>query len=200
MLSVFRTFVAVLACALVAVALNALPTLADTPLGHSGTVGAHSLHDTASSPGVTCNYGYKVAQDAGKLVKLVVAPPRVHAAAGNSAQEVGWRFTVQRRVQGIGGATPWVHRYTSPEMTAVTDDAHNAAFTSASVPVIPGAFLAGGVYQYRVLVSTTWHGSKGGIMGKATNREDFYVGVLNTGGTLMQNEHCDAWRHAAAFT
>ena len=99
------------------------------------------MSDSASSPGTTCLYKYHSGSDAGDLVKMVVKPPNVRAVAGKSSQTVGWRFTVQRRVQGIGGATPWVQRFTSPEMKAVTDDSRNASFTSASVPVKTGPFF-----------------------------------------------------------
>src|SRR4051794_26240616 len=151
-----RTTLVAVVFAVAALACAVLPTLADTPLGHTGKVGAHSLNDSTSSPGATCNYVYKSGNDAGKLKQIIVMPPNVRAIAGKSAQTVGWLFSVERRTQGIGGASNWVERYTSPEMTAVTNDAHDAAFTSASVPVQPGRFEAGGIFQYRVIVTTVW--------------------------------------------
>ena len=196
----FRASVLALACAAGVLTAGAIPALADTPLGHSGTVGAHSLNDSSSSPGTTCLYKYHSGNDAGNLVKMVVKPPNVRAVAGKSSQTVGWRFTVQRRVQGIGGATQWVQRFTSPEMTAVTDDSHNATFSSASVPVKTGPFLAGGNYQYRVMVTTIWHRGDGSVQGKAKNRVDFYAGELDTGGSNIQDEHCTDWLHAIHFS
>ena len=196
----FRASVLALACTAGVLAATAVPALADTPLGHSGKVGAHSLSDSASSPGTSCQYKYHSGNNSGDLVKIVVKPPNVRAVAGNNSQTVGWRFTVQRRVQGEGGATQWVQRFTSPEMTAVTDDSHNASFNSASVPVRTGPFLAGGVYQYRVIVTTIWHRGDGSTQGKAKNRVDFYAGDLDTGGSNIQDEHCTGWLHADQFS
>src|SRR5829696_4560402 len=143
--------------------IGAQPVLADTERGHTGTVGQHSLQDTTGSPGATCKYATIVADNDLKLRRIVVRPPLMRAVEGRSAQTVGWKFTVQLRVQGIGGATDWVIRYTSPEMTAVTDDAHNALFSDAAVRVRPGRRTAGGMKQYRVVVTMLWHRADGSV-------------------------------------
>ncbi len=177
----------------VAVLVGAQPVSADTEIGHVGVVGAHSLRDTSASPGATCNYIYKSQHPAGKLVEIVVRPPRMRAVDGRATQTVGWKFTVQRRVAYIGGASDWVARYTSPEMTAVTDPDHDAAFSSASVSVSVGYYAVGGIYQYRVLVAMLWHEPGGAIEGKARHRVDYYRMVLETGQTTTRAKNCEAW-------
>jgi hypothetical protein len=170
------------------------PVLADTERGHAGTVGKHSLQDELGSPGATCRYTTVSLYDNDlKLRRIVVRPPLMRAVEGKSAQTVGWTFTVQRRVQGIGGATEWVNRYTSSEATAVTDDAHDASFTKASVPVRPGGNLAGGVYQYRVLVTMLWHRADGSLQGTARHRVDYYTRRSDIGLTDVRVGKCDAF-------
>ena len=176
-----------------ALLIGAQPVFAETELSHTGTWGTHDLTDSTSYPGATCSYLYKSASTDGKLIKIVVRPPHMQAVAGKNAQTVGWKFSVQRRVQGIGGATDWVRRYLSPEMTAVTDDAHYAAFDSASVPVITGPAGAGGMYQYRVVVGMIWHRQDGSIQGRVRSRIDSYRNVLDTGPARVTSNYCDAW-------
>ena len=169
------------------------PALADTERGHTGTVGQHSLQDYFGSPGATCRYGTVPDDNDLKLRRIVVRPPLMRAVKGKTAQTVGWRFTVQRRVQGIGGATDWVNRYTSPEMTAITDDTHDAALSKASIRVRPGGRTAGGVYQYRVLVTMLWHRADGSVQGKARHRVDNYALASDIGLTDVRSGNCDAF-------
>lgn len=186
----------VVATVLLALIAGAQPVLADTPLSQTGTVGVHSLRDTASSPGANCKYKYLSAHGYGKLKKIVVMPPRMRAVAGKSAQLVGWTFTVQRRIVSLGPNNPWENRYTSPEMTAVTDDAHNASFSAASVPVIvpfPPDSLDVAAF-YRVHVKMFWHTANGSIQGTATHRVDYYRHVMSTGGSKVNQDICpDYW-------
>ena len=181
-----------------ALALAAQPALADTELGHSGIVGTHSLEDFALAPGATCKYRFVHEAHSGKLFRIVAGPPLMRAASGETSQTVGWKFTVERRVHGIGGALEWVKRYASAEMTAVTDATHDAPFTKATVPVHAGPLLAGGMYEYRVLVTMMWHAQDGSVQGRARHRVDYYASVIDTGGTGVQSNNCDAyWRPAA---
>jgi hypothetical protein len=171
------------------------PVLADTELGHNGTVGVHSLADTSSNPGATCKYKFLPSWDFGKLVRIFVKPPKMRAVAGKDAQTVGWTFTVQRRIFGITGSGPWVDRYTSPEMMAVTDDAHNATFSQSSVSVTvpfgPGAEDV--VAVYRVKVKMFWHRANGSIQGTARHRVDYYHSTMTNGDTGLQPEVCGAF-------
>lgn len=171
------------------------PALAATQLSRTGTVGTHSIEDTTLSPGATCRYQHEAPGHFGKLVKIVVQPPNMHAVAGKSSQTVGWTFEVQRRLAAgpEGPPGPWQHRYTSTEMKSVTDDSHDAAFTSASVPVIAGHPQAGGGFEYRVLVTMFWHLGDGSVQGTVKERIDFYKDSENTGPTAEQDHECDAW-------
>ena len=110
----------------------AQPAIAAIQLSRTGTVGAHSLTDTSANPAAIGKYKYYASDGFGWLVRFFVNPPNMRAVAGKSAQTVGWKFTVQRKICGFTGCGNWTTRYTSPEMTAVTDDAHNAAFTQAT--------------------------------------------------------------------
>jgi hypothetical protein len=186
----------VLASIGVALLLGAQPVFADTELGHTGTVGVHSLTDTASSPGAKCKYRYLSAYDYGRLKRIVVQPPNMRAVAGKSAQKVGWQFTIQRREMGLGGSSPWEPRYTSPEMTAITSASHNATFSSASVgvttPFGPDTEDAGAIY--RVNVKMIWHRPDGSVQGTARHRVNYYRSVLDIGGSGLQNNVCsDYW-------
>lgn len=167
--------------------------LAETERGHTGTVGKHSLHDESGSPGATCRYRTVLDDNDLKLRRIVVRPPLMRAVEGGIAQTVGWTFTVQRRVQGIGGATDWVNRYTSPEMTAVTDDTHDASLSKASIRVRPGGQAAGGMNQYRVFVTMLWHRADGSIQGKARHRVDYYALTSDMGLTDTGGGKCDAF-------
>ena len=193
MVAAVRRYIVGVPAFAIAVALGAQPALADTELGHSGIVGTHSLEDSALGPGATCKYRFANEYDRGKLVRIVAGPPLMRAVSTETAQTVGWKFTVERRVHGIGGASEWVKRYVSAEMTVVTNDTHNAPFTKATVPVHAGPLLAGGMYEYRVLVTMLWHAQDGSVQGKARHRVDYYGSVIDTGGTGVQNNNCDAY-------
>ena len=165
-------------------------------LGHKGTVGVHSLNDTAASPGVTAKYKYNSQDGFGWLKRLKVEPPNVRAVAGKSAQTVGWRFQVWRKVCGLGGCDIWRVRYTSPEMTAVTDDAHDAAFTpmAVSVKVPCGHNCADAGAIYRVVVKMNWYRANGSVQGAAKHRVYYYRASMDTGDTgLMEKYAWDSW-------
>jgi hypothetical protein len=174
----------------------AQPVFADTELGHTGTVGVHSLNDTSASPGAICKYHYLSSYQFGRLRRITVQPPNMMAVAGKSAQTVGWEFIVERKSLPLGPPTPWKKRYTSPEMTAVTSDSHNAAFSSAyvgvKVPAPPGA-EDGARHIYRVTVKMFWHRGDGSVMGSSRHRVDFYRIVESNGGTGEQDSFCDGY-------
>lgn len=117
------------------------------------------------------------------------------AVSGKSAQKVGWTFTVQRAIVGVDSQMPWENRYTSAEMTATTDAAHNAAFSSASVRVIvpdkPGS--AGAASIYRVMVTLFWHRSDGTVSGSVRWRVDTYRYQSDTGQAGTRAKNCESY-------
>jgi hypothetical protein len=180
----------------VAMLVIAQPVLADTELGHTGTVGVHSLSDTSGNPGTTAKYKYNSSDGFGWLKRLFVKPPNMRAVAGKNAQKVGWLFTVERKICGIGGCDIWRLRYTSPEMTAVTDDTHNAAFSEATVGVtVPcGHNCADAGATYRVTVKMIWHRANDSVQGTARHRVYWYRAVMDTGETgVIEKVAWDSW-------
>lgn len=171
------------------------PVLADTELGHSNPVGIHSLTDTSANPGATCKYKYLPAYGVGRQKRMFVQPPNMRAVAGMAAQEVGWQFTVQRRIDIEPSIGRWENRYTSPVMAAVTDDGHNAAFSSASVSVtVPfGPDADGAAAIYRVTVKMIWHRPNGSVQGTARHRINFYLRVMSNGASDVQNNFCGGY-------
>jgi hypothetical protein len=169
------------------------PALAATQLSQTGTVGPHSIKDTASSPGVTCDYQHKSPGSFGKLVFIVVGRPKMRAVTGWTNQIVGWKFTVQRRTVSEGGPGPWQNRYTSKEQTSPASENTNATFSNRGVQVITGPPMTGASYQYRVLMTMFWHLGDGSVQGKVKERIDFYEDSENTGPTAEQDHECDAW-------
>jgi hypothetical protein len=177
-------------------ALAATQPVFATELGQTGTVGVHSLVDKEGDPAALGLYKYNSSDGFGWLKRFNVNPPNMHAVKGNSSQKVGWSFTVERKVCGIVGCGKWNVRYTSPEMTAVTDDAHNASFSQATVGVtVPcghGCQDAGATY--RITVKMIWHRPNGSVQGTVRNRIYWYGAKLNTGETGVQEKvAADAW-------
>ena len=111
------------------------PVFANTVVGQTGKVGAWFVTDLKTDPGAIGKYHYYASDNLGWLTRFWVNPPDMTAVAGKSAQTVGWKFKVERKDCGFFGCNPWHATYTSPEMTAVTDDVHNASFTQATVSV-----------------------------------------------------------------
>ena len=162
----------------IAGALGAQPVLADTELGHTGTVGVHSIFDTASHAGVHCEYGFNNTYQVGTLQDIYVAPPRMKAVTGNNHQTVGWRAIVQRRWGATGSNPAWTNTFTSVERTAVTNPTTNANFTTSAfisvTPPFPASQHATKFAQYRVIIKMIWHSSSGSIQGTAQHRVDHY--------------------------
>ena len=182
-----RTPFSIAVMLLVALSL-AQPVVADTEQGSSGTVGAHSLNDTSTgNPGATCRYKYFSDLESWKINRISVRAPNMRAVAGNSAQEVGWSFIVQRRMFGIVGHGPWELRYTSPLYSTRTSDGHDAAFTTKSVPVRV-AYGVGAGYESRVIVKMSWYRSNGHVQGTSTHRVDFYREQLGSTSQTSRGE------------
>jgi hypothetical protein len=98
-LNVRRTrFLVSITGVLLTLVIGATPVAAYNHLGTTGTTGTHSLTDTRSTPGADCLYRFKDSGSAWELRRITVDPPNVQANAFQDGdQEVGWRFTVDRR-------------------------------------------------------------------------------------------------------
>jgi hypothetical protein len=168
----------------------AQPALADTELGDSGHVGAHSLTDTHAQPGVTCNYKYSSSLGVGKITKLTVRPPNMDLAPGRTHQIIGWSFTIDRRRVGEQN-TAYKHYYTSPLQTT-SIGGESGGFSSMSTPItFPPNDGITGVHHYRVTVKMVWFAKDGEtVSGTSRHRVDFYKGVENTGQHWVDNEWC----------
>ena len=171
---------AVAATALLMIALLASgPVLADTDIGTTGVVGAHSLVDTGTKTGVTCRYGVIL------LKHLDVRPPRMRAVSGTQA--VAWRFAVLRtRVPDSGDATT-KQTYTSPWQSGWATTTKNARFSNMGVNVtVPrdGRQIFGVEYQYVVNVEMDWLQPDGAITGTSTHRVDNYRWVAGAGASV----------------
>jgi hypothetical protein len=170
------------------------PVAADTELGHKGTVGKHSLRDSARQGGIFCRY--KTLSESknhyeGKLNRLVVRPPKMRAISG--VQKVGWRFIVQR--SNYDG--PWKRTYRSPIQTAKAYSHTNASFTRMSVKVnvprdgVDGEFDAS--YSYRVIVKMFWYRPNGTIRGSARHLVDYAHYVNYGGGDGIGGTPCEGY-------
>jgi len=190
----FRTLMVVATIAVAALAATQ-PAFA-YELRQTGTVGVHSLVDTSSHPGAVGRYKYYSSDGFGWLNRFYVNPPRMRAVAGKTSQTVGWLFKVQRKVCGMGGCGDWTLRYTSPEMTAVTDDAHNASFSQATVGVtVPcGHNCADAGAIYRIKVKMIWHRKDGSVQGTVLNRIYWYGAQMTNGESGVQEKFAsDSW-------
>jgi hypothetical protein len=181
---------------LVAVAIGVLvaaqPAWAYKEVRQSGTVGMHSLTDTSSSPGADCIYRYRSGWGLWQLKRINVDAPNVRAVPSQGDEQVGWRFTVQRRAFSAfsNHPGPWEHRYTSEVFKAVTDSTHDAAFSPAAVrvnvPVEPGSDV---VFIYRAVVKAYWYRANGSVLGTATMRVGWYNSVKGS-GSETQHRAC----------
>jgi len=154
------------------------PVLADTDIGTTGVVGAHSLVDTGTQAGVTCRYNFL-------LRHLDVRPPRMRAVGGTQA--VAWRFAVLRtKYPDIGDPTV-KQTYRSPWQTAMTTTTRNARFSTMSINVdVPRDGRTGDVYyEYVVNVEMVWMQGSGQITGRSMHRVDHYRWVAGAGSSVQ---------------
>jgi hypothetical protein len=166
------------AASLLSLAICVTPVAGYKHLGTTGNTGTHSLTDTRSSPGADCRYRFFDRGTAWELRRIKVRPPNAQASAFHEGdQEVGWRFTVERRFINAFAEEPgpWEHRYTSPIQRATTDAEHNAEFLPMDVRVrVPGDASADGRYQYRVTVKVLWYRDNGTVSGTAKMRVEWF--------------------------
>ena len=180
----------ILGAALLLVGLVAAqPAFADTELGDSGKVGAHSLRDTHSSPGATCRFRFDAQVGLGKLRSMTVHPPRMAASPGKSVQLIGWRFTIQRRLVGER-QTSWRTVYKSAEQTRTIGG--QGSFYDMRAPIsVPANDGVTGVHQYRAIVKMFWYATNGQtVIGSSRHRDDYYKGVMNNSRSWIQNGYC----------
>jgi hypothetical protein len=159
-----------------AMLIAAAPALADTDIGETGVVGAHSLIDTLDKPGATCTYKDKnVSGVPFVLAKVKARPPQVLARNVTSfegdEQLVGWRFTVEKQVtfNSDGSWTPIVK---SSIQKATATESGAAPFTAMKVRVPVPTEAA----RYRVKVKLFWY-RFGSTEGTSTHLVDFYKAV-----------------------
>lgn len=166
------------AAATLALVIGGLPVAAYKHLGTTGTTGTHSLTDTRSSPGADCRYRFIDRGTAWELRRINVRPPNVQASVFHDGnQQVGWRFTVQRRYADAFHEQPgpWEHRYTSPTQKATTDADHDASFSPMDVSVqVPDDASSDVWYRYRVIVKVFWYRDNGSVSGTARMRVEWF--------------------------
>lgn len=165
------------------------PALAATQLSQTGTVGPHSLTDTAANPAATGKYRYYASDGFGWLTRFYVNPPKMRAVAGRSSQTVGWQFIVERKDCGFNGCSRWHATYTSPLMTTVTSDSHDASFSQATVSVtVPcghGCEDAG--YKYRIKEKLVWQRPDGTTQGTVKYLIGWYGAQMTNGDSGVQD-------------
>lgn len=186
----------VILAAMVAALGVAQPVAASSQVEATGTVGQYSYTDTAARPGAIGLYKYNSEDGFGWLKRFYVNPPKMRAVAGMDSQTVGWLFNVQRKVCIGGACGDWKVTYTSPEFTAVTDDAHSPAWGQDSVRVyVPcghGCYDLSAVY--RINIKMLWHRPNGSVMGTAKHRIYYYSAQMDIGGSgLYEKTARDSW-------
>ncbi len=187
-----RPYLVALAASLVALVISAAPVTAYKHLGITGTTGTHSLTDTRSSPGADCRYRFFDRGTAWELRRINVRPPNVQASAFHEGnQQVGWRFTVDRRqFNAFTDPGPWKHRYTSPTQKATTDADHDASFSPMDVSVqVPDNSSSDVWYQYRVIVKVFWYSDNGSVSGTARMRVEWFKSYFGN-DTAKQRWSC----------
>jgi len=159
---------------------------ADTELGDTGKVGTHSLTDTHSTPGAKCHYNSN-----DKLKAIEARPPNMAAFAGRTNQVVGWRFTVERRLN-LG---PWKQVAKSVQQTTSVGGSGDAGgFSSMTVPItLPANEGMNGEHEFRVVVKMFWYAKDDQtVNGTSRHRVDFYRNLMSNGGRSTDDGSCGA--------
>jgi hypothetical protein len=165
--------------ALAALLVAATPVAATHPLGSRGTTGPVTWTDTQAASSVSCiNRTTRVKKGIHyvKLDTLEVRPPQVRPSAGIDAQEVGWRFIVQRHPSSDWSLTEgrWKTTYRSPieRATALADA--DAPFTQQSIRVrVPRGNIYSD-YSYHVLGKVLWYDDAGKVVGSDMVELSYY--------------------------
>lgn len=140
---------------------------ADTLVGHSGRIGAHSLTDSWEYPGVKCSYDGDM-----NAVRVRVRPPTVFArdrTTSRDSQWVGW--SIELRFHPSEGGT-WQTVQTSSLTKVRTWDDTPAPFRTRSVTISHPK----GSGRWRVVARMIWYapGTTGVWQGTARHRYTFY--------------------------
>jgi hypothetical protein len=165
----------------VALAVTAALSVSQVALGYvetktTGTVGAHSVTDTAARPGVICSYRPSSTPGVAKLKRIYISAPHVKAIQGSGHEKVGFQYVIQRARYGGSHSGEFRRLYRSPIFTSVTDSTHNAGFGQDShdivIPYAYGTDSAG----YRVIIKAFWYQGESGttVRGTTTGRIEWY--------------------------
>lgn len=176
---------------LLVLVLCASPATAYKHLSANGTTGTHGMTDKRSSPGADCTYRFTRFGTQWELRRIKIRPPNVEAAPlqADPEQQVGWRFTVERRYKDAFHVEPgpWVHLYTSPTQKRMTDADHDAPFTPIEVGIrIPGDSSSDVWYKYRVIVKVFWYRDNGSVNGTALMRNMWFKSFFDDGGGISK--------------
>jgi hypothetical protein len=160
----------------------ASPALADTPLGHTGNVGAHSLNDgfDTADRGVTCAYGAS-----SQFVSIEVNAPNIYArdkTAGVDTQKVGWRYIVTRQHDSN---TPVAYKKSTIVKGTATDSGPALLANRTDPLSVPFKYATDAFY---VKIKMFWYRADGTIAGTATNRVDYYI--QNANGSSANQSAC----------
>jgi hypothetical protein len=156
--------------ALGALLIAAAPVAATHPQGRYGTIGPVTWADTQAASSVSCvntTTHVKNGIHYTKLTTLEVRAPMVRPAEGIGAQEVGWRFIVQRHPSSDWSLTggSWVTTYKSPVQKAAARIDSDAPFTGLSVNVTVPRGNIFDDYSYDVLGKVYWYDDQGRVTG-----------------------------------
>jgi hypothetical protein len=122
--------------------------MADTPVGHSGTYGPHSLTDSDESAGARCIFDSEM-----YLTRVRVLPPTLFArdrTSSRDSQYVDWRVELRYR-DGEGGSWGTFKNSTYTKVKAYDDTPAALARKSVSI----GSQVGGG--EFEVIVRMRWY-------------------------------------------
>jgi hypothetical protein len=167
------------AIAVGALFVGATPVAATHPLGRYGITGPVSWADDQAGSSVSCVNRTMRVKDSVHYVKLdtiEVRAPMVRPSAGIPAQEVGWRFIVQRHPSSDWSLTDgrWVTTYRSPVQKAAARTNFDAPFTTRSVGVKVPTGNVFDDYSYHVLGKVFWYDDRGGVVGSDKVELSYY--------------------------
>ncbi len=182
------------ALALAALAIGAVPALADTELGHGGLVGEHRLRDIAGYPGVHCHLSGDLDEGRfGPLRRIVVRAPVVFARDVGPEEDlryVGYRARLQRQTfdasEDPQPTSPWRTVRVKPIVKRLATELRPADFRSQSF-----AIDSPGRDRFRVIVDLFWFSPSGRIEGGAAHLVNNHRILVGGRFFLDQARPCD---------
>jgi hypothetical protein len=115
----------------------------------------------------------------------------MEAAAQRTNQIVGWRVSVERRLD-LG---PWKTVYTSiRQTTSVGGSGDAGGFSSMTAPItLPANEGVNGAHEFRVVVKMFWYAKDDQtVNGTSRHRVDFYRNLLSNGDRSTDEGSCAA--------